>query len=109
MGKKLTSLNRYISVITLFDKKWCIIFKHTINRLFLVLFVYPNLNTSFLALAIFFSNFLILMFIFLFRLSALNALYSKFERLKILGRTSVVLNFGVSGWGDPSQSGSPKF
>ena len=33
MGKKLTSLNRYISVITDIDEKWFVIFEHTINHL----------------------------------------------------------------------------
>ena len=51
-------------------------------------------------------------FLFLLRLSPfkpLNALYSKFERLKISGRTSVRLKLGVPGWGDPPQSSPPKF
>ena len=33
MGKKLTSLNRYILVITDIDEKWFVIFEHTINHL----------------------------------------------------------------------------
>ena len=31
-GQKLTSLNRYISVITDVDEKWFVIFEHTINH-----------------------------------------------------------------------------
>ena len=38
----------------------------------------------------------------------LNAMYSKFERLKISGRTFVRLKSGVPGWGDLSQSSPPK-
>ena len=34
MGKKLTSLNRHISIITDFDEKWFVIFEHIINHLF---------------------------------------------------------------------------
>ena len=53
----------------------------------------------------FFSFFLLLFFFFiiLLRLSTfkpLNALYSKFERLKISGRTNARLKLGVPGWGD---------
>ena len=57
-----------------------------------------------------FSSFLSLFF--LLRLSTfklLNALYSKFERLKILGRTSAGIKLGVPGWENPPQSGPPKF
>ena len=34
MGKKLTSLNRYISVLTDVDEKWFVIFEHTIEPFF---------------------------------------------------------------------------
>ena len=34
IGKKLTNFNRYNSVITDIDKKWFVIFEHTINHLF---------------------------------------------------------------------------
>ena len=33
MGKKLTNLDRYISVITDIDEKWLVIFLHAINHL----------------------------------------------------------------------------
>ena len=71
---------------------------------FLVTFVYPNSKTFFLRH--------LLYFFFLFLLSTfkpLNALYSKFERLKISGRTSVRLKSGVPGWGDPPQLVPPNF
>ena len=42
-------------------------------------------------------------------LKPLNALYSKFKRLKISGRTSVRLKSGVPSWGDLPQSGPTKF
>ena len=48
MGRKWTILNRYISVITNIDRNRFVIFERTINRLFLVMFIYPNLNTIFL-------------------------------------------------------------
>ena len=33
MGKKLTVLNRYISIIVDIDEKWFVIFEHTINHI----------------------------------------------------------------------------
>ena len=33
MGKKLTNLNRYISVVTNIDEKWFVVFEHTMNHL----------------------------------------------------------------------------
>ena len=33
MGKNLTNLNRYISVIADIDENWFLIFEHTINHL----------------------------------------------------------------------------
>ena len=68
-------------------------FFSTLSTAFLLItgmFLYPNQNTSFL------------LFLILLRLStfkAQNALYLKFERLKILGRTCVLLKLGVPGWG----------
>ena len=32
-GQKVTSLNRYILVITDIDEKWFVVFEHTINHL----------------------------------------------------------------------------
>ena len=52
-GHKLTNLNRYISVITNIDKKRFVTFERTIKRLFLLMFVYPNLNAIFLVLHFF--------------------------------------------------------
>ena len=43
MGKNLTSLNRYISVIKDFDEKWFVAFEHTINRLSFGYFCLPQL------------------------------------------------------------------
>ena len=97
MGRKLTILNRYILVDTNFDGKWFVIFKHTINRL---CFGYVRLSQP-----EYFFFFFFVFFLFLFRLSTfkpLNALYSKFERLKIPGRTFVRLKSEVPGWGFPS-------
>ena len=50
----------------------------------------------------FFSFFLLFFFLILLRLftfKPLNALYLKFERLKISGRTSARMKLGVPGWG----------
>ena len=109
MGKKLMSLNRYISVITDIDAKWFVVFEHIINCLSFGYVRLPNLKTLFLVLHLFF---LLFVFLFLLPLSTFkppNALYSKFERLKISERTSVRLISGVPGWGDSPQSGPPKF
>ena len=75
------------------------------------MFVYPNLNTIFLVLHLFSYFFFVflLSFLALYTFKPLNVLNSKFERLKISGRTRVQLKSGVPGWGNPSQSGSPKF
>ena len=59
MGKKLTNLNRYMSVSTLSNdivEKWLVIFEHTINHFLSVRFIYPNLDTIFL-FVIFFLTF----------------------------------------------------
>ena len=72
------------------------IFEHTIIRL---LFGYVSLlQTEYYFLFLF--SLLFFSFLFLLLLSTfepLNALYSKFERLKILGRTRARLNLGVTG------------
>ena len=103
MSRKLMNLNQYISVVTDMDKKWFVVFEHTINRLFLFMFVYPNLNTItiFPVLHLFFFLF----FLFLLLLStfkSLNALYLKFEPLKTSGRTFVQQKLGAPGWRSPS-------
>ena len=63
-----------------------------------------------------FASFFLLFFLFSFSSAAgyytfelLSALYSNFERLKISGRTFVRQKSGVRDWGDPPQSGPPKF
>ena len=48
MGKKLTSLNRYILVLTDIDEKWFVVFEHTVNRLSCGYVRLPNLKTIFL-------------------------------------------------------------
>ena len=86
-GQKVTILNRYISVITGIDEKWFVIFEHTINCLSFGYVHLPQLEYYFSS---FFSYFFFF-FILLLRLSTskpLNALYSKFERLKVSGRSS---------------------
>ena len=55
----------------------------------------------------FFSVFIILFLLSTFK--PLNALYSKFERLKISRRTNARLKLGGARLGDPPQTGSPKF
>ena len=106
-GQKWTILNRYISVITDIGEKWFVIFEHTINW---ISFSYVHLPQ----LEYYFSFFFLFSYFFFFfnillRLSTfkpLNALYSKFERLKISGRTSARLKLGVPGWGTPSNGSS---
>ena len=87
-GQKVDILNRYISIITDFDGKEFVIFEHTINHLSFGYVGSPQLEYYFFSFFLGFSFF----FFFLLRLSTfkqLNALYSKFERLKISGRTGV--------------------
>ena len=108
VGRKWTILNRYISVITDIDEKWSVIFEHTINWLS---FGYVHLPQP----DYYFSSFFLLFFFFfiiLLRLSTfkpLNALYSKFEQLKISVRNSAQVKLRVSGWGNPPQTYPPKF
>ena len=78
MGKKLTSLKRYISATTDNDEKWFVIFEHTIN---LHSFGNVRLPQPEYYLSCFVSFFL-LFFSFSAHVSTfkpLNALYSKFE------------------------------
>ena len=67
----------------------------------------PQLEYYFSSFCFYFLTF----FSFISMLSTfkpLNALYSKFERLKIHWRTFVQLNSGVLGWGNSPRSGPPK-
>ena len=111
MGKKLTSLNQYISVITDIDEKWFVIFEHTIKdqppSFWLCSFT-PTWNPIFLFWHLF-SHFFFLFLPVLSTFRPLNALYSNFEWLKISGRTSVRLKSRVPGWGNSTQPGNQKF
>ena len=111
MDQKWAILNRYISVITNIDEKWFVIFEHTINHLSFGYVRLPQLEYYFSSFFFFFLTFffffILLLQLYTFKL--LNALYSKFRRLKILGRDSARLKLGVPGWGDPPQTGPPKF
>ena len=110
MGRKLTSLNRYISVITDIDGKWFVILEHTINCLSVGYARLPQLEYYFSFFFLF--SYLFFFLIILLRLSTfkpLNTPYSKFERLKILGRDSAQMKLGVPGWGDPPLTSPPKF
>ena len=94
--------NQYIMVITGIDKKRFVVFERTINRLSFGCVCLPQLENYFSC----FASFFLLFFSYLFFLSLsafkpLNTLYSKFEQLKISGRTSVQLKSGVQGWGFP--------
>ena len=89
MGKKLTNLNQNISITTNIDEKWCVIFDHTINHLSFGYVRLPQLTHYFSCFAFFFSFFPFSFFSALSAFKPLNALYSKFERLKISRRTSV--------------------
>ena len=97
LGKKL-NLNRYISEITDIDEKWFVIFECTINHLSFGYVRSSQLEYYFSCFASF------LYFFFLLLLAAfkpLNALYSKFERLKIPRRTFARQISVVPGWGIP--------
>ena len=86
------------------------VFEHTINCFSFGYVRLPQLEyyfSSFLSVFFFFFFFLILLWLSTFK--PLNALYSKFERLKPSGRTSAEMKLGVPGWEDPSQLGSLKF
>ena len=99
-GQIMEILNRYISVITDIDETWFVVLSTLSTTFRLVMFVYPNMNTTFLVfflLSYFFFFFLI--FLRLFTFKPLNALYSKFERLKISGRSSAGMKLGVPSWG----------
>ena len=75
----------------------------TINEITQYSFCYvhlPQLEYYFSSFFFFFLTFFFF-FLILLRLSTfkpLNSLYSKFERLKISGRTSAQLKLGVPGW-----------
>ena len=56
-GIKLTSLNRYISVITDIDKKWFVIFEHTTNHLSFGYVCLHQLENYFSCFSIFFFNY----------------------------------------------------
>ena len=85
MGKKLTNLNQYISLITGIAKKWFVIFEHTIKQFSLDYVRLPELEYNFSC----FASFFFFIFLALSTFKPLNALYSKFERLKISERTFV--------------------
>ena len=100
LTKTLTSLNRYFSVIFDIEEKWFVIFEHTINHLSFGYVCLPQLENYFSWFA-FFSYFFFLFLLPLSIFKPLNAQYSKFERLKILGRTSVGLKSVVPDEGIP--------
>ena len=59
MGKKLTNLNRYISVATDIDEKWFVVFDHTINHLSFGYGRLPQFEYYFSSFAPFFTFFLL--------------------------------------------------
>ena len=82
------------------DKKWFVIFKYTINYLSFGYVRLPKLEYYCISDFSCFASFFLLFFLFFLRLSTykpLDALYSKLERLKILGRTSARMKLGVPG------------
>ena len=101
MGRKLASLNRYISVIIDIDGKWFVIFEQIINHL---CFGYIRLPQP----VYYFSCFFFYTFLFFFHFSH-TIYFCKFERLRISLRTFVRQKSGVPGWGDFSQLGPPRF
>ena len=101
-GLNITFLTRQSNFIQLHSRD------HSPPSIFLF-FIYFSCFASFENYFSCFASFCLLFFQPLSIFKPLNALYSKFERLKILGRTSVRLKLRVPGWGDPPQSGPPKF
>ena len=95
--QKFANLNLFSSVTTGIDEKWFVIFENTINHFSFRYVCLPNLN-----ILLFFLFCICFFFLPLTPFKPLNALYSKFERLKISGRTFVRQKLGVSGWGSPS-------
>ena len=109
MGKKLTGLNQYISVITDIDEKLFVHFEHTISQLSFGYVRLPQLEYFFLVLFFFLTFFLFLFFSsMLSTFKPLNGLYSKFERLKISSRTCVRLKSGGSWLGGSPSTGPSK-
>ena len=105
MGKKLTNLNRYISVITDIDEKW---FLGLLSTTFLLLCLFtPTLIAYYFLFFIFFQFVFFLLPLSTFK--SRNALHSKFEWLKISGKTFVRQKSGVPAWGDHPQSSPRKF
>ena len=105
-GRFWTDISRWLPFLMENNLSF-VLFEHTINRLSFIYVCLPQPEYYF------FSFFLLFfLFFFLLRLSTfkpLNAVYSKFEQLKISGRIRVGLKSGVPGWGDPLQSVSQKF
>ena len=95
-GQFWTNISRYL-LILMKNGSW---FLSALSTAFLlVMFVYSNLNTIFFLFSYFFFFFILLLQLSTFK--PLNALYSKFEWLKISGRTSTGLKLGMPGWGIP--------
>ena len=73
-GQKVTNLNRYIPVITNIDKKWFVIFEHTIDLLSFGYVGLPQLKLLFFCFASFFFPFFFLFLLPLSTFKLLNAL-----------------------------------
>ena len=104
MGKKLTSLNRCISVITDIDEKWFEVIEYTINHLSFGYVRLPDLNPIFLVLHLF-PYFFFFFFCRYLLLKPQNELYCKFERLEISQTTCVRLKLRLPDWGNPLKRG----
>ena len=95
-GQKVNDLEQIYLGKYRFRWKMIVIFERTINSLSFGYVRLPQLEYYFCSFLSFFLLFFF--FLFLLRLSSFkrqNALYSKFERLKISGRTSVGMKTGV--------------
>ena len=86
-----------MSVITDIDENGFVTFEHTINCLFFGYVRLPQLEYYFSSFFLF--SYFFVIFLRLCTFKPLNALYSKFERLKISGRTSARMKLEVPGWG----------
>ena len=92
MGKKLTNLNRYISVRTDIDETWFVIFDYTTIVFLFIVFVYSNLKLYFLFVFFFFLTF------FFFHATLFQI--AKRTVLKVLAMEDIRKNFYATeiGW-----------
>ena len=105
MGKKLTNLNRYSSVITNIDEKWFVSFEHTINC-----FSLGYVRLDLLQLEYYCACFVSFFFLFSFSSAAIYILTAKRTVFKVedIREDYCVTEIGGARLGDPPQLRPPK-